>query len=327
MTLVRTSRRRILRAAIAASAGIALPAFVFSQTYPLRPIKLICPWSPGGSTDSVMRVLAASATRHLGQQMFVENKPGASATLGVSELATAKPDGYTLGQLPQTVFRVPHMQKVPYDTLRDFTWIICLTGYTFGMVVPSESATRSMRDVVEYAKANPGKLTYGSTGVGSTPHLVVEEFAMRAGIQAQHVPFKNNADMMQALLGGHIMLVADSTAWAPQVDAGRLRLLATFGTRRTKRWPHVPTLQDLGYETVSDSPFGVCGPRDMDPALVRTVHDVLKKTLDDPVVIATFDRFDQSVIYMDTETYSRWAHETFVAEKATIERLGLASKN
>ena len=319
------TRRRLIQAALAAPAAACFPALAQSP-FPSRPLKLICPWPAGGSTDAVMRALAESASKSLGQTIVIENKGGAGGMLGAQELAGAKPDGYTLSQLPHGVFRIPHMQKVQFDTLNDFTWIVCLTGYTFGMVVPSESPVKSIKDLVDYAKANPGKFSYGSTGAGTSPHLAVEEFAQRAGIQLNHIPFKGNAENMQAILGGHIMAASDATGWAPHVASGKLRLLATYGSKRTKRWPNVPTLEELGYKTVSDSPFGVCGPKGMDPAVVRTIHDAFRKTLDDPKVMETFDKFDQTVIYMDTPTYTKWARETFAAEKATIERLGLAAK-
>jgi tripartite-type tricarboxylate transporter receptor subunit TctC len=272
----------------------------------------------------VIRAIALSAAKTLGQNIIVENKPGAGGMLGANELVSAAPDGYTLSQLPHGVFRIPHMQKTTFDTLKDFTWIACLTGYTFGLVVPADSPIKSIADLVAYARANPEKFTYGSTGIGTSPHLAVEEFAQRAGIKLTHVPFKGNADNMQAILGGHTMAASDATGWAPHVESGKLRLLATYGSKRTKRWPNVPTLDELGYKTVSDSPFGVCGPKGMDPTVVRTLHDAFKKTLEDPAVLASFDKFDQTVIYMDTEQYTRFARESFAAEKATIERLGMA---
>ena len=120
------------------------------------------------------------------------------------------------------------------------------------------------------------------------------------------------------------MAASDATGWGPHVDAGKLRLLATYGSKRTKRWPNAPTLDELGYKTVSDSPFGVAGPKGMEPAVVRTLHDAFRKTLDDPAVLSVFDKFDQTVIYMDTDTYTKWSREMFAAERATIERLGLA---
>ena len=321
-----TVRRHFLFSVGAAAAGLAAPVLVRAQVFPARPIRYICPWPAGGSTDAVIRALATSAGATLGQTIIVDNKPGAGGTLGAIELANAKPDGYTLAQLPQSVFRIPHMQKVSFDTLKDFTWIACLTGYTFGLVVPANSPFKSIKDLVDYAKANPGKVTYGSTGTGTSPHLAVEEFAQRAGIQLTHVPFKGNAENMQAILGGHIMAASDATGWGPHVESCKLRLLATYGGKRTKRWPQIQTLDELGYKTISDSPFGVCGPKGMNPVVVKAIHDAFKKTLDDPAVMSSFDKYDQTVIYKDTAEYTKFAVESFQAEKATIERLGLTGK-
>jgi tripartite-type tricarboxylate transporter receptor subunit TctC len=315
-------RRPFLASGLATAATVAMPAW--AQSYPSRTIRYICPWPAGGATDQVMRVLAESASRLMGQSVVIENKPGAGGMLGANELVNAKPDGYTLSQIPFGAFRIPHMQKVAFNTLTDFTWIICLTGYTFGLVVPADSPIGSIADLVKWAKANPGKFTYGSTGIGTSPHLAVEEFAQRAGIQLNHVPFKGNADNMQALLGGHVMAASDSTGWAPHVNSGRMRLLATYGSKRTKRWPNVPTLDELGFKTVSDSPFGVCGPKGMDPAVVKKIHDVFRQTLEDPKVVAVFDKFDQSTIYMDTAAYTKFAQDTFRSERETMVRLGMA---
>jgi tripartite-type tricarboxylate transporter receptor subunit TctC len=136
-------------------------------------------------------------------------------------------------------------------------------------VVPADSPIKSIRTF--YFTPRPTRASSPTVG-GTSPHLAVEEFAQRAGIQLNHIPFKGNADNMQAVLGGHTMAASDATGWAPHVEAGKLRLLATYGSKRTKRWPNVPTLDELGYQTVSDSPFGVCG-KGMDPAIVRTIHD------------------------------------------------------
>ena len=316
--------RRILLKTLAVGAG-SLAAPVWSQaSYPSRPIKLICPWPAGGSSDQVMRALADATGRVLGGTMVVENKPGASGMLGPNELVTAKPDGYTLSQLTIGVLRLPHMQKMAFNPLSDFTYIACLTGYTFGMAVRADSPFKTIKDLVTFAKANPGKFSYGSTGTGTTPHLAVEEFAMKAGIELQHVPFKGSSDGLQALLGGHISAHSDATGWAPHVDAGTMRLLATYGSKRTKRWAQVPTLNELGFETVSDSPFGIGAPRGMDPALTKRLDEAFKKALEDPQVIASFEKYDQPVIYMGSDEYARFAQRTFVSEKRLIEKLGLA---
>ena len=317
------NRRDVLQASLAGAVSIAMPAMAQSN-FPSRPIKLICPWPAGGSTDAVMRAIAESASRILNNPVITENKGGAGGMLGPNELVSAKPDGYTLSQLPMGILRIPHMQKTLFDPLADFTYVACLTGYTFGIVVRSDSPIKSIKDLVDYAKANPGKFTYGSTGNGTTPHLAVEEFAMKAGIKLQHVPFKGNAEGMQAILGGHIMSHSDATGWGPHVEAGTCRLLATYGSKRTKRWPNIPTLNELGYDTVSDSPFGVGAPKGMDPAITRKLHDTFKATLEDPKVLASFEKYDQSVIYMNTEDYTKYARETFHKEKKLIEQLGLA---
>ena len=326
MTHRHFDRRQFVQTAAAASASLAWPALAQVQNFPARPIRLICPWPAAGSSDMVMRALADSASKALGQQVIVDNKPGASGMLGPNELVKAAPDGYTLSQLTIGVARLPHMQKMQFDPLRDFTYIACLTGYTFGIVVKADSPFRTVKDLVDFAKANPGKFTYGSTGNGTTPHLAVEEFASKAGIQLTHIPFKGSSDGLQALLGGHIMAHSDATGWAPHVDSGAMRLLATYGSKRTKRWPKVPTLNELGYDTVSDSPFGIGGPRGMDPRVVRKLQDAFKKTLSDPAVLAAFDKYDQPVIYMDSEEYTHFILASYVKEKRTIERLGLGMK-
>lgn len=325
MSLRHPTRRDFVQNTLATAALAALPAWAQS-TFPAKPIRLICPWPAGGSTDVVMRAIAESAGKALGGQVIIDNKAGASGMLGPNELVNAKPDGYTLSQLTVGVMRLPHMQKMQFDPLKDFTYLACLTGYTFGIVVRADSPIKSIKDLVDYAKANPEKYTYGSTGNGTTPHLAVEEFAFKAGIKLQHVPFKGNADGMQALLGGHIMSHSDATGWGPHVDAGTCRLLATYGSKRTKRWANVPTLNELGYDTVSDSPFGIGAPKGMDPALTLRLHDAFKKTLDDPAVLAMFEKYDQSVIYMNTADYTKFARDNYTKERVLIEKLGLLIK-
>jgi tripartite-type tricarboxylate transporter receptor subunit TctC len=325
MTRPDLSRRRLVQAALASPAVLALPALAQGQ-FPSRPIKLICPWPAGGATDAVMRAIAESAGKALGGQMIVENKAGASGMLGPNELVKAAPDGYTLSQLTIGVARLPHMQKMQFDPLKDFTYILNMTGYTFGMVVKADSPIKSVKELVEFAKANPGRFTYGSPGQGTTPHLAVEEFADKAGIKLQHVPFKGFADGMQAMLGGHTMAHSDSTGWSGHVDGGTARLLATYGSRRTRKWSSVPTLNELGYDTISESPFGIGAPRGLDPAITRRLHDAFRKTLEDPAVLAAFEKFDQSVIYMNTADYEKFIQEQYVKEKTLIDRLGLAMK-
>ena len=312
-------------AAFLLAVAAALVAPVQAQDFPTRPITLICPWPAGGSTDTHLRKLAELAARHLGQPIVVENKPGGGGMIGPAGMAkNAAPDGYTLSQLTVNALRQPHMQKVDWDPLKDFTWIIGVSGYTFGMVVKSDSPMKTFDDVVKYAKANPGKFSYGSTGIGTSPHLLVEQVADKAGVQLLHVPFKGNADSTQALMGGHVMAQSDATGWGKHVDAGTFRLLVTFGEQRT-RWG-APTAKELGYDVVSYSPYGIAGPKGMDPRVVKILHDAFKKAMDDPEHQKVLQTLDQVYWYKSTDEYARWAAETYASERALVQRLGLQAK-
>jgi tripartite-type tricarboxylate transporter receptor subunit TctC len=301
-------------AALAASAALA-------QSFPSRPVTLIVPWPAGGSTDQVMRALATATEKYLGQSIVVENKGGAGGILGATALVTAKPDGYTVSQMPITVFRLPHSTKVAFDPLNDFTYLIGVSGYTFGVVVRSDSPWKTWQELIDYAKANPGKLTYGTPGANTSLHVTMEDIAYRFGIKWTHVPYRGNADNMQALLGGHVDISADATGWGPHVDAGKMRLLATWGPQRTKRWSNVPTLKELGFDIVSASPYGIAAPKGLEPQVAKILHDAFKKGMEDPIHVQAMEKFDQDLIYMSSEEYAKYARQAFDEEKSTAARL------
>jgi tripartite-type tricarboxylate transporter receptor subunit TctC len=310
---------------VVALAGLALALAAQAQQFPSKPVTLIVPWPAGGSTDIYFRKLGEITVRHLGQPIVIENRPGGSGMNGPATMAkTARPDGYTISQLAISAFRMPHMQKVDWDPINDFTYIIGLAGYTFGIVVKADSPFRTFQDLLDYARANPGRLSYATPGTGTSLHLAMEEVAAKAGVQFLHVPFKGYADGAIALMGGHVMMQVDSTGWAKQVDAGAQRLLATLGDRRT-RW-NAPTVKELGVDTVSNSPFGLVGPKGMSKDVVRILHDAFKKSLDDPEYAKMLAQLDQPAWYRPSEDYARWAVEMLKAERATIERAGLLLK-
>ena len=306
-------------------AGALLAGAAAAQSFPSKPITLICPWSAGGPTDLHLRKMAELGAKYLGQPVIIENRPGGSGMNGPVQMSkTAKPDGYTISQLAITAFRMPHMQKVDWDPLNDFTYIIGVAGYTFGIVVKADSPLKSFQDLIAYAKANPGTLSYATPGTGTSLHLAMEEIGAKAGVQFLHVPFKGQADGAAALMGGHVMAQVDSTGWARQVDAGTFRLLATLGERRT-RW-NAPTVKELGVDTVSDSPYGFVGPKGMAPQVVKALHDGFKKAMDDPENHKTLQQLDQLYWYKSSEDYAKWAAEMLKAERATVERVGLLAK-
>lgn len=314
-----------MRKLLALAGSLLLAAAAHAQQFPSKPVTLIVPWPAGGSTDIYFRKLGEITARHLGQPLVIENRPGGSGMNGPATMAkTARPDGYTISQLAITAFRVPHMQKVDWDPITDFTYIVGLAGYTFGIVVKADSPFKTFQDLLAYARANPGKLSYATPGTGTSLHLAMEEIAAKAGVQFLHVPFKGYGDGAIALMGGHVMVQVDSTGWAKQVDAGAQRLLATLGDKRT-RW-NAPTVKELGVDTVSNSPFGLVGPKGMPREVVKVLHDAFKKSLDDPEYLKMLAQLDQPAWYMSSEDYARWAVDMLKAERATIERVGLLLK-
>jgi tripartite-type tricarboxylate transporter receptor subunit TctC len=312
------------------AAGLALAAWsgaADAQSFPARPVTLIVPFPAGGTTDVGMRALASATEKHLGQSIVIENRPGGSGTLGPGQMAaTAKPDGYTVAQIPITVFRFPFMQKTTFDPAADFTYIIGVSGYTFGVVVKDDAPWKTFPELAADAKANPGKINYGTPGTGTSLHIAMEQIAKQQGLKWTHVPFKGNADAMNALLGGHIHAVADSSGWAQLVNSGRFRLLVTWGAARTKNWPTVPTLREIGIDMVSNSPFGIAGPKGMDPKVVKTLHDAFKKGLEDPSYAEAMAKLDQEQFYLSSEDYRKFALQQIEEARRFIAELGLGPK-
>jgi tripartite-type tricarboxylate transporter receptor subunit TctC len=237
--------------------------------------------------------------------------------------ALAKPDGYTVSQLPITVFRLPFMSRTSFDPAKDFTYIIGLSGYTFGVAVRSDAPWKTFPELLAAAKANPGTMTYGTPGAGTSLHITMEQIAREQGIKLVHVPFKGNAEATTALLGGHIHALADSSGWAPQVNEGKLRLLVSWGASRTRNWPTVPTLREIDINIVSNSPYGIGGPKGMDPETVKVLHDAFKKGLDEPTNLAAMAQFDQERFYLSSEEYYAFAMQQIAHEKRMIEELKL----
>lgn len=317
------NRRDFALAAAALALIAAAPAQ--AQNFPTKPVTFIVPWPAGGSSDLVMRALAEATQKHLGQPIVVENRPGASGTLGPAQMAaTAKPDGYTIAQMPITVFRLPYMTKTTFDPTKDFTFIAGLTGYTFGVVVRKDAPWKTFKEFLDDAKANPGKIKYGTPGTGTSLHIGMEQIAKQAGgIKWTQVPFKGGAETNAAVLGGHVHAVADSTGWGPLVNAGELRLLVTWGATRSKNWPNVPVLKEEGINLVANSPYGVAGPKGMDPKVVKVLHDAFAKGLQEPSYKAALDKFDQELFYLNTEDYQKHAAQQIEEAKKLVQDLGL----
>lgn len=249
MTLLRFRSRRAALHALAASAGLAaLTRSGSAQAYPSRPIRIVCPLPPGSPSDVLARVVAERVQTAWGQPVMVENRPGATGAIGLDAVAKAAPDGYTVGIAFMSHAILPSLfPKLPYDTERDLAPIANLVWLYNVLVVPPSGQAASLPDLVRYAKANPGRLNYGSGGNGSPAHLIAEFFRQQAGLQMVHVPFKGPVDAVQNLMAGQIDLMFATTSTAvPQVKAGRLKPLVVTSPERLGALPDVPTMKEAG---------------------------------------------------------------------------------
>lgn len=319
------SRRNLLIGGAATAAGLAAPSLAFAaeSNYPERPITFICPWPAGGTADQSMRAICQVAAGVLKQPIAVDNKAGAAGMIGAKALASARPDGYTIGQIPISVTRFSQLGTLQADPRKDFTYLARTSGQTFGIAVLPESNFKTLKDMVAHAKANPGKVTYGHAGVGGATHVGMEEFALAAGIELNAIAYKGGAQALSDTLGGQVDMLADSSSWAPHVEAGKLRLLATWGEQRTARFKDTPTLKELGFKVVVDAPNGIGAPKGLDPAVEKKLRDAFRFAVNSSEFKAVADKIDAPVMYLDGPDYQKYVQVVYDRETQLIQRLKL----
>jgi tripartite-type tricarboxylate transporter receptor subunit TctC len=320
----RFTRRAALVGASAlpfAAAGVARA----QAKFPDRPIRLIIPWAAGGPADAGFRILAQSVSKKLGQQVIIDNKAGASGIMGAMALQEAKPDGYTISQMHMSVLRQPLLNKqLTYNPISDLTYILQITGFVMGVVVRADARWKTLPELLAYAKANPGKLNWGTLGIGSTQHLAMERVGLaQGGLSWTHAPYRGTADTLRALLGGEIDFASEASGWAPMVEAGQLRLLAVFTAARATRFPDVPTVKELSIDVVIDSPGGLIGPKGMDPAVVAVLADAFRAAAQEPEHLKFLENMDQPLILLDGPAYKAAMARTYEEEKELLRRLNL----
>jgi tripartite-type tricarboxylate transporter receptor subunit TctC len=320
---MRINRRQFNLKMMGTALGTTIPMLGHTSTFPDRPITFICPWPAGGTADQSMRALCAAAAKELGQPIAVENKVGASGMIGLKAMASAKPDGYTIGQIPISVTRFSQLGTVQIDPRKDLTYLARTSGQLFGIAVQTSSRFKTLQDLIKEAQTNPGKLTYAHAGIGGATHVGMEEFAIAAGIQLAHIPYKGGAEALQAVLGGHVELLADSSSWAPHVEAGKLRLLATWGDQRTTRFKDVPTLKDAGYNVVVDAPNGIGAPKGIDAAITARLRQAFRAAVASTEFKQACDKIDAPVLYLDGPDYEKYVNQVYLKETMLIERLKL----
>jgi tripartite-type tricarboxylate transporter receptor subunit TctC len=275
--------------------------------YPTKPIQMFIGYAPGGSTDVLVRTLAQEAKRYLGQEVLIINKPGAGGTVAAITVATAKPDGYTLGATPSSTFTVsPCLLELSTDIVKETTPLLSVAKFNVAVFVKSDSPFKNLKGLLEYAKQNPGKATYGHPGVSTRPHLVMEMMAAQEGVKINFVAFPGDIPTTTALLGGHIMAAGCSAAgWISHVQAGTLRLLAVMEEERMESFPDVPTVVELGYPYPLPLVVFLYGPKGIPEPIVKKLEDA-------------FDKASQS------STYKKVAIENALFSKKNMLREELA---
>lgn len=316
---MKLSRRAALAAPI-----LAAPLVARAQgAFPNRPITVQISFPAGGATDVQMRSLAEAATRAFGQQVIIDNRPGAGGTLPAANIRNARPDGYTLAQFALPAIRLPFMQRMAFNPRTDFTPIIHVTGYLFMVCVRAESPYRTWADLVADARARPGQVRIGNTGANGTPHLTLIDLAERERMDVVHVPFRGEADAVPSLMGGHIEASGTGSGVIELIQQNRLRPLNVWSRNRSPKLPDVPTLRELGHDMVVTSPYGIVGPLGMEPAVIRALHDGFRTALHDPAHVATLERLDMPLEYLNSDDYAAFIQRTADEEEARVTRLGL----
>jgi tripartite-type tricarboxylate transporter receptor subunit TctC len=273
--------------------------------YPDRPITILVGFAPGGSMDLSARALAKSAEKILGQPLIIENKAGGTGVVALAAMLSQNPDGYMLCATPSSVLiRVSQMQKVPFKPFKSFQPIIGFAEPQLGIVVKKDAPWKTLKDLVDEARKNPGKLKYATTGVGSTTHAAVSEIAASEKIQMIHIPYKGSMEALTALLGSHVDFASLTSELVPSVKAGQTRLLTTMGEKRSPKFPAVPTLKEAGYDFTNDAVFSIVAPAGIPPQTVRKLEDAFTRATKSRGYLDTLDRIDMIPVYYSGEAFN-----------------------
>ncbi len=301
-------------------AGLTAPAW--AQAFPSKPITLVIPFPPGSMFDAVMRSLSDAAAQDLGQPVVLMHKPGGGGVTGTAGVAAmSESDGYTLGVMHNSVIRQPHMSKVPYDPLRDFSYVAGLAALSTGIVVAANAPWQNLAELLADAKKRPGEISWGNVGATSANRIFAERLAKLAGVKFNHIPFKGGAEEFQALLGGHLNVYGDP-GFGAMAASGKVRVLATFTEQRLPRHPNVPTLKELGFDLVVNSPIGIVAPKNLDAAVSARLQAAIRKAEASPEYQRVLREYDLVPWTLDATAFSRYAQAQFLREKQMLDEVG-----
>ena len=319
-------RRQFLKASILASIVTALPSIAIAakNDFPNKPIKLIVPFGAGGPTDTHLRMLAQHASALLGQSIIIENKPGANGIFGASELARAKPDGYTIAVLPAAVYREPHINKVPFDPLT-LTYIIGLSDYMFGLAVKQDAPWQNLNEFLSDVKIRPHEISIGAAGPIQTPSLVLNELIQLLKIDVTPIPYKGDGELALSILGGHVDAGILSGVATTHIQAGNMRYLSMLTPERIPQFPDILTLREQDIDIIVESPYGIAGPKELPESLVMILHNAFKAALESPEGRETLARLNQPLNYRNPEEYKEFAQQAYAKERIRMEQFGESS--
>jgi tripartite-type tricarboxylate transporter receptor subunit TctC len=309
------------------SFALLFGAPVIAADFPTKPINVIVPWAAGGAGDIIARTLSDVAKNELGQPVVVDNKPGAGGNLGTTLILTKPADGYTIGDTSTMTQIVSYYTGIlDHHPVNDCTHILRVAGMLYGLTVRADSKLKTLKDFIEYSKANPQKISLGVPGLTSAPRLAMEELSSMAGnLKWTLIPLKGESDTNAALLGGHVDAVANS-GWVPLVDAGKLRVLALFSSVRNPRFPQVPTLKESGYNVVWEAPVGFFGPKGMPKPIVKKLNDAFRKGMDSPAFLNAMKTREMPLMYLNAEDTEKAVIEESVRIEGLVKKLGLVEK-
>jgi tripartite-type tricarboxylate transporter receptor subunit TctC len=311
------------RAALAllAACALAAPTAQAADPYPSKPIQLVLPFPPGGSFDPIFRTLAEAASRDLGQPIVLMHKPGAGGVMGTATLATMEQaDGYTIAVMHNSVIRAPLVQKVSWDPLKDFTYLIGLAGLSTGIVVAADAPWKTLPELLADAKKRPGTVSWGNVGAISINRIYAERLAKLVGTTFNTVPYKGGGEAFQAVIGRHLDVYGDP-GFGAQVQGGKVRLLATFTAERLKRYD-APTVKELGYDLVIESPVGLVAPKNLDAKIAARLTAAFRKAASDPAYLNQLDLFDLQPKVTSGEDYLAYAKAQYQREAKMLQDIG-----
>ncbi len=320
---MKAKRSKIVSAAVLGFLFVLFPLVSFAQDFPTKAVNVIVTFAPGGTLDTATRILATKAEKFLGQPVLVSNVGGGGGSVALAQVATKKPDGYEITSCTSTgLIRIPQLRGVPYGP-DDFIPVMHYAAVESGVVVKSDSPYKTFKDLVEFAKKNPGKVTYATSGAGSPMHMAMEFVAMKEGLKWTHVPQTGGAPGLAAVLGGHVTAMSDSTEWLPHVKEGSLRMLATHGENRMKSFPNVPTFRDLGYDFINETVFMIAAPKGTPAPVIKKLDESFHKAMDDPQFVQTIANIEFAVSYRNSAETKKYLDDAYVRFGEMIKKLGI----